>query len=127
MMLHVQGRFSAEQIRERLKIVRLYLALTRAISELAFPQAANSFGAEIETLLVMLCVFIGDAEGRPMTASKIAIQAGLPRASVYRRLERLTRLKKVVRVGRNYHYAENALTPDENGRLRKILARFAEK
>lgn len=127
MMLHVQSRFSTEQICERLKMARLYLALTRAISELVFPQTASSFGAEIETLLVMLCVFIGDAEGQPMNASKIATQAGLPRASVYRRLERLTRLKKVVRVGRNYHCAENALTPDENGRLRKILARFAEK
>lgn len=127
MMLHVQGRVSAEQIRERLRVVRLYLALTRTIYELAFPQAAGSFGAEVETLLVALCVFIGDAEGRPMSASKIAIQAGLPRASVYRRLERLTRLKKIVRVGRSYHYAENALTPDENGRLRRILAKFAEK
>jgi IclR helix-turn-helix domain len=127
MMLHRQSRVTAEQIRERLKVVRLYLALTRTIHELAFPKTADSFGAEIETLLVTVCVFIGDAEGRPMTASKIAIQAGLPRASVYRRLERLTKLKKIVRVGRTYHFAENALTPDENGRLRKILAKFVDK
>src|SRR5262245_54782625 len=116
-MSNLHGRAPAEQIRERLKIARLYVAMTRTLHEVTFPQSGNGYGAELESLLVALCVFIGDAEGRPMSASKIALHAGLPRASVYRRLERLTKLKKIVRVGRSYHCSESAVASDDYGRL----------
>jgi hypothetical protein len=123
--LHAR-RASADQIRERLRIARLYVAMTRTLHEVTFPQSGSGYGAELESLLVALCVFIGDAEGRPMSASNIAIHAGLPRASVYRRLERLTKQKKIVRVGRSYHYGESAGGSDDYERLRRLLDNFAE-
>jgi hypothetical protein len=121
--LHVR-RAPADQIRERLSIARLYVAMTRTLHEVTFPQSESGYGAELESLLVALCVFIGDAEGRPMSASKIAIYAGLPRASVYRRLERLAKQKKIIRVGRAYHCAESAGSSDDYGRLRRLLDNF---
>jgi hypothetical protein len=104
------------KLRERLGIAMAYVELTRVMCDLGF-------GGEIhmETLLTALCVFIGEAEGRPTTATKIAQHSGLPRATIYRRLGELMKLKKVVRVGRNYCLAENAITPDRNNRLSRIL------
>jgi hypothetical protein len=65
------------KLRERLGIAMAYVELTRVMCEMGF-------GGEIhmETLLTALCVFIGEAEGRPTTATKIAQHSGLPRATI---------------------------------------------
>jgi hypothetical protein len=130
-MASLRMRFSQrvppEQLRQRLKVARMYVNLTRTMHQLAFPKSKKGFGAELETMLVLMCVFIGDAEGRPMSASKIASFAGLPRATVYRRLEHLIRQKKIVRVGNAYHYAKDAVSPDPRGQLHRLIDNFSEK
>lgn len=111
---------------ERLNIVRLYVSLTRASYELAFPQR-KPFGADLDTLIVLMGVFLGDAEGRPTTVTKIASYCGLPRATVYRRLEVLIKLKKVERAGHRYYFAEGAVTPDKHRKLERIIDEYCSK
>jgi hypothetical protein len=110
---------------ERFHLVRMYLGLTRASYELAFPNR-KTFGTDLETMLVLMSVFLGDAEGRPTTVTKIAAYCGLPRASIYRRLEELIKLKKIERFGHNYHLAEGAVTPDRQGKLIRIVDEFCQ-
>lgn len=123
-LYHPQLHVPAERIREKLDMARMYVALTREMLEMAFPKRNR---VDLETLLVLLCVFIGDAEGRSTTATKLASHSGLPRSTVYRRLELLLKLKKVVRVARNYRLAEGAVTADEQGRLSRILDNYLHK
>ena len=118
---HPQSHVPPERLRERLKLARLYVLLTQTFYEMAFPKRARNFGANTELLLVFICVFIGDAEGRPTTVTKLASHAGLPRATVYRRLEQLCALKKIVKVKRSYHLAPGAASPDDRGRFSRIL------
>lgn len=116
---------SADELRERLKLARLYLALTHELLARIFNGKRNRVrGSDLESLLVVVCVFIGDAEGRPTTATKIASHSGLPRPSVYRHLMRLIRLKKVARVGNNYRLTKTAINPDDKRRLARILDEF---
>lgn len=116
---------SADELRERLKLARLYLALTHELLARIFNSKRNRVrGSDVESLLVVVCVFIGDSEGRPTTATKIASHCGISRPTVYRHLNRLIRLKKVVRVGNNYRLTETAINPDEKGRLARILGEF---
>jgi hypothetical protein len=107
-----------------LRMGRAYIDLTRALHGLLFPDTAGHFGAENETLLVLLAVYIGDAENRPMSASKIAGYVGLPRASVYRRIERLTLEGRIERCGRNYRLAPGTMRGDPSGQIRRIMSRF---
>lgn len=121
---HPQTHVPLERMRERLKLAQIYVLLTRMFSEMAFPQRAKNYGSDLEMLLVLVCVFIGDSEGRPTTVTKIASHAGMPRATVYRRLEQLCKLKKIVRLKRSYFIAPGAASPDDHGRLTKILESF---
>lgn len=113
-----QTHIPPARLREKLDAARMYVALTREGMDLAFPSQKR---IDLEALMVLTCVFIGDAEGRPTTPTKLASHAGLPRASVYRQLEALIRLKKVVRVGPNYRLAPGAAAIDEDGKIGRIL------
>ena len=108
-------------MREKLDLAEMYVALTRAMMDMSVPNS------DLETMLVLLIVFIGDAEGRTTTATKIAAHSRIPRSNVYRRLNELINLKKIVRVGRNYRLAEGAATVDEHKRLMRILDKFCQK
>jgi CRP-like cAMP-binding protein len=123
-----QSRLSSAELRERLKFARMYLAITHEIRRRIFDNCkrGNISGVEMEAILVLVAVFIGDADGRPTNASKIAAYSGLPRSTVYRRLEQLVRLGKVDRVGRRYYLARDAVTSDSNGRLSRIFRDFCE-
>lgn len=118
-----QPHIPADSLQERLRLARFYVDITRTMYGMAFPKKK----ADLETLLTFICIFIGDAEGRPTTATKIASHSGLSRTTVYRRLHSLMRLKKIVRVGRNYHLAQGAVTPDKYGRLQKVLDSFVNR
>lgn len=119
-----QTHVTAAKLREKLEFARLYVALTREGLEMAFPRRAR---VDLETLIVWLCVFIGDAEGRSTTPTKIASHSGLARASVYRHLETLIRFGKVVRIGSNYRLATGAAVIDTEGKILKILRNFTRK
>jgi hypothetical protein len=113
---------SPVELRKRLAIAKMYLALTHEMrSRLFNAKRHNIRGTDLETLLVLIAVFIGEAEQRPTTPTKIASHSGIPRGTVYRRLNDLIKLKKVVKVGHNYHLAQDALTADKKGRLMRIL------
>lgn len=111
-----------ESIQGRLRVVRGYLQLTKMMHAMAFPGAKKGWGSDIELLLVLMCVFVGDASGRPVSASKIVIHVGLSRATVYRRIETLMALGKIVRIGRLYYLAPNMMSPDPLVSLSKILS-----
>ncbi len=119
-----QDHVPPERMHERLKFAKLYILMTHTFNDMAFPDKTGDYGASLEALLVWLCVFIGDAEGRPTTPTKIATHAGMPRASVYRHLGQLQKLRKIVKVGRSYHIAPGSASPDDRGRIAKILASF---
>lgn len=119
-----QSHVTSAQLQERLEVARMYVALTREMLEIAFPGNSR---ADLETLLVLICVFIGDAEGRSTTATKVASHSGLSRTAVYRRLDLLQKLKKIVRTGDTYHIAAGALSADANGRLARIFRKFLNK
>lgn len=120
-----QKHISPELIEFGLTLSRGYITLTRALHEILLTDTADHFGAENEMLLVLLAVYTGDAEGRPMSASKIAGWVGLPRASVYRRLERLMRDKRVERIGLGYRLVPGTMRGDPNGRIQKLLRQLA--
>jgi hypothetical protein len=105
----------------RFELGRWYLALTRTMNELSFPEDRAGFGSNLELLLVYIGVFVGDAEGRPTSATSISHHCGLTRPTVYRRLEELIARKRVVREGRNYFIAPGAAPIDGNNLLLKVL------
>lgn len=108
-------------IEDRLQVAKMYVHLTRAFKEVAYPRGVDIAGTDLETLMVLLCVFIGDAEGRPMTASNVVHYSGLARATVYRRLDTLLSMKKIVRTKNQYHYGEDVMNPDKYRELPKII------
>jgi hypothetical protein len=118
---HAQTHIPIETMEWRLDLGKWYLALTRALYEISFPEDRSGFGSNLELLLVYIGVFIGDAEGRPTTATKIANYCGLSRSTVYRRLEELIEKKKVVREGRGYFIAPGAAPIDADSILAKVL------
>lgn len=119
-----QSHISPAQMREKLDVARMYVALTREMLDMAFPASTRS---DLEALLVLICIFIGDAEGRSTTATKVASHSGLSRTAVYRRLELLLKLKKIVRTGATYHIAPGAIVADDQGRIAKIFRKFLNK
>jgi hypothetical protein len=49
------------------------------------------FGSCADELVLIAAVLIGQAEGKPMNASKLATYAGIPRTTVIRKLQALAR------------------------------------
>ncbi|MGA4421490.1 helix-turn-helix domain-containing protein [Ralstonia nicotianae] len=58
------------------------------------------FASRAGDVLLLVGVAIGDAEGKPMTAYKLAQYIGMPRPTVIRRLARMARAGLVQRDGR---------------------------
>lgn len=121
---HPQVHIEPEVIEQRVDLCRWYLTLTRTMFELAFPPDCGGFGSNMELMLVLMGVFVGDAEGRPPTATKIAGHCGLSRPTVYRRLEQLMKLRKVERSGHNYFVAPGVSPSDPMGLLPRVLEKF---
>lgn len=119
-----QTHISPAGLRQKLRLSQTYIDLTRELMAMAFN---GKGGADIDALLVLLCVFVGDAEGRTTTATKISSHSGIARQSVYRRLDLLIKLGKVVKSGHNYHLTEGAAVADEKGRLARILNNYWRK
>jgi hypothetical protein len=116
-----QTRVSLDQLRERVRLIACYVDLTRAFCDLVFTGRDPKSGPRLETILVLACVTVSEAEGRSTSVTKLASYSGLPRQTVYRRLEELIDLGKVVRSKKSYCLAENAVSPDRRGQLARIL------
>ncbi|MDN7805419.1 helix-turn-helix domain-containing protein [Burkholderia gladioli] len=61
----------------------------RAMSWALFRE--RRFGARASDVLILMGVMIGEAEGKPLSAFKLAELVGVPRPTVMRRLEKLAR------------------------------------
>ncbi len=75
----------------------LMIELARALGT-GLLRTSDRFGTRAEDLLVLCGLCVGQAEGRPMTAFKLAQYVGQARSSVVRRLDRLEAAGLVRRV-----------------------------
>ena len=80
----MSGRHPVPLAPQQLAIARMYLEISRSAISCLF--AHDSFGTAAGDLIIVCAVLVGDLEGRPMTSTKIADYAGIPRATVIRRL-----------------------------------------
>lgn len=86
-------------------VSRLVLALMRKISRDLLND--DRFGTRADDVVLCCAIFVGLGENRPMTASKLAEYAGMPRPTVIRKLRELERVglvrvlsnKRVILVG----------------------------
>lgn len=49
----------------------------------------DRFGARADDVVLVCAIFVGQGEGKPMTATKLAEYAGMPRPTVVRKLREL--------------------------------------
>ncbi|WP_168195394.1 helix-turn-helix domain-containing protein [Bradyrhizobium sp. NAS80.1] len=91
---------SNRHARERAIVAAAMLDVIRELGE-AYLRTAR-FGTHADEIALLMAVFIGTAEARPMTASKIAEHAGVPRPSAVRKLDRLAKRGVVEKIGRRY-------------------------
>lgn len=73
--------------RQRLAITRMAVWVVRAIAKEYL--GTDMAGSVADDVLLVIAIFIGQAERRPMTAAKLADYAGMPRATVVRKLREL--------------------------------------
>ena len=95
--------------RQRLVLVRLMIDIMRSLHG-AYAPSDEPFGTRLETFFVGFCVALGDIEGKPFSASKIAAYLHMPRTTVNRRLKRLENWNMVYRHSRRYHVRDTMLT-----------------
>lgn len=88
------------QTQQRVIVAKLLLDILRDFG--ASQLKTERFGTHSDDLLLHAALFIGQAEGRPMTAAKLATYAGLARPSVVRRLNEWSAAGLVERQGAGY-------------------------
>jgi hypothetical protein len=93
---------------QRLTLCRLMIDIMRTVHG-AYAPAEQTFGGKMETWFIGLCVAIGDIEGKPFSASKIAAYMRMPRETVRRKLDLLQRWSLVERRGQHYFLHETTL------------------
>jgi hypothetical protein len=94
--------------RQRLVMIRFMIDTMRILHG-AYAPIQEPFGTRLETFFVGFCVVLGDIEGKPLSASKIAAYLHMPRTTVMRRLKRLENWDIVYRHGRRYHVRDTTL------------------
>jgi len=86
--------------------------------------AGQNFGASLDALFVNFVVLIAHAEGRPMSASKIASYLNMPRTTVLRRLQELCHLNLITREGTKYYVSDAQQNPSPTAaQLERMLSR----
>ncbi len=118
------------QAQDLYHLTRLWLELTRQLHQAAAPDMQSGFGSRVPLLMLSAAVYLGTIEGQPMTASKLALYVGMPRATVIRRLRTLLRRGAVERSGVTYRTPENRLAGIdriETGALISLVKTTAER
>jgi hypothetical protein len=87
---------------QRLMLCRLMIEIMRTLHG-AYAPASEPFGARLETFFIGLCVALGDIEGKPFSATKIAAYMRVPRTTVRRRLNQLQRWGLIDCQDRHYY------------------------
>lgn len=72
-----------KKAKPRLVISRLAMKLIQLV-DVSFTKTGK-FGSSADDVMLLLGIYIGQAEGRPMTAGKLAEYVGIPRATVIRK------------------------------------------
>jgi DNA-binding transcriptional ArsR family regulator len=98
------------ELRERAQIARLFLNLMRTSRNALAP--GMTLYKWSGYVAIGSQVLIGQAQGRPLTASDIARHLEMPRPTVLRRLKTMTKLGIVERKGRLY-FRGSARAADE--------------
>lgn len=78
-----------EYAQSGLIVAKLMLGLTKAIG-LTFLKT-KVYGSSSDLALLCAAIFLGQAEGKPMTAGKLSDFVGMPRSTVIRKLTQLAR------------------------------------
>jgi hypothetical protein len=116
--------------RQRLVLVRLMIDIMRSLHG-AYAPCDEPFGTRLETFFVGFCVALGDIEGKPFSASKIAAYLHMPRTTVNRRLKRLENWNMVYRHSRRYHVRDAMLNSLMGMRsylqIRRMIAKAGEQ
>jgi AraC-like DNA-binding protein len=116
--------------RQRLVLVRLMIDIMRNLHG-AYAPSDEPFGTRLETFFVGFCVALGDIEGKPFSASKIAAYLHMPRTTVNRRLKRLENWNMVYRHSRRYHVRDAMLNSLMGMRsylqIRRMIAKAGEQ
>jgi DNA-binding transcriptional ArsR family regulator len=95
------------------------LSFLRAVALVRF---RGELGPHMITILLGMAVFIGQHEGRPFTAHKLAQYVGIPRQTVARRLERMAEAGIVERRGTHYYVRDDYLDgPEAAGLVRELV------
>jgi len=94
---------STDELQRSLLISRLFLDIARAFRGVDWPN--ENYGMHAADGMLVAAVFIGETEGRPMNASKLAEFVGVPRPTVIRRMAELARNGRVVKDGTVWRYA----------------------
>lgn len=72
----------------RLLVAKAFLDCAQNIGKLVFENPDADI--PMADMLILVAIFIGQAENRPLTASDISVYLGLPRATVVRRLKAIS-------------------------------------
>jgi len=97
--------------RERARVARLVLGLLRTVRNAYTPELTLEEASEF--LFLMMHLFIGHVQRRPLSASKLARIAEMPRTTVLRRLAALIELGYLERVGDSYYLTAKANVPNQ--------------
>ena len=116
--------------RQRLVLIRFMIDTMRTLHG-AYAPIQEPFGTRLETFFVGFCVALGDIEGKPFSASKIAAYLHMPRTTVMRRLKRLENWDIVYRHGRRYYVRDTTLNSLMGMRsylqIRRMIGKAAEE
>ena len=83
---------------ERFALASAYIALTRVMVDSVFGKKP----ADHSMLLIGAAIMVGHAEGKPMSATKIAQYIDLPRSTVIRKLNQFLNAGVIARHGNMY-------------------------
>jgi len=97
--------------RERARVARLVLSLLRTVRNAYAPELTLEEASEF--LFLMMHLFIGHVQGKPLSASRLAHVAEMPRTTVLRRLAVLIELGYLERIGNGYYLTAKANVPNQ--------------
>lgn len=114
---------------QRIIVLKMLLEVMHVFCGAYFKE--RKLAACADDLTLVAAIFVGQAEGRPLNASKLANQAGMARPTTIRKLARLQSVGMVERQGRGFVLCTE-VTNQESVLMaavtcRKIVVSAAEK
>jgi hypothetical protein len=112
---------------KRMLIASMVIETLRAYCKAHFKD--EMIGVHFEEILIGLAILIGQSEGRPMTASDIAVFVGIPRPTVIRHLQPAIKSKAVIskKDGRRHpYYVLAGNEPEVVGEIVKLFDKYAK-